>query len=260
MRFRHVGGLASVLVAVACATGEDIPSAHVTPVDAGPMPITMDGTGGAAGESTSSGGMTTASGGDDTGGSQADGGSSSTDTGGTTSANGGTSSGGTTSASGGKTSSSGGTTSASGGTTSTAGGGGKASGGTSSGGTTGTGGMTGDGGSCQTGQKFCGGLCTPPAPRVGCGLTGCDACTTQAPQNGYVTCTNNQCAFDCLSGYTKMGDSCVGSGAGGGSSGNCNVSKCPVCNVVSGPACCTNDGKCGCPAIPWVTPTCATPI
>ncbi|HVW23911.1 MAG TPA: hypothetical protein VHC69_00980 [Polyangiaceae bacterium] len=121
------------------------------------------------------------------------------------------------------------------------------------------GGTTGDGGSCQSGQKFCGGLCTPPAPRVGCGLTGCDACTTQAPQNGYVTCTNNQCAFDCLSGYTKMGNSCVGSGTGG-SSGNCNVSKCPVCNIVSGPACCTNDGKCGCPAIPYVLPTCAVPI
>jgi hypothetical protein len=110
------------------------------------------------------------------------------------------------------------------------------------------------------GQKFCGGLCTPPAPRVGCGLTGCDACTLTPPQNGYVTCANNQCVFDCLSGYTKMGNSCTGSGVGGGSSGNCRASSCPVCNVVSGPACCTNQGECGCPAVPYVPQTCAKPL
>jgi hypothetical protein len=95
---------------------------------------------------------------------------------------------------------------------------------------------------------------------VGCDLTGCDACTITAPTNGYITCANNQCVFDCLSGYTKMGNSCTGTGAGGSGTGSCNAAKCPVCNVISGPACCTSQGKCGCPAIPYVPPTCAAPI
>jgi hypothetical protein len=29
--------------------------------------------------------------------------------------------------------------------------------------------------------------------------------------------------------------------------------------VVSGPACCTSDGKCGCPQVPYVAQTCAAP-
>jgi hypothetical protein len=142
--------------------------------------------------------------------------------------------------------------------------GGAGNGGTTgaSGGVTGSGGLNGTGGTddnvCGAYQKFCGGLCTPPAPRVGCGLTGCDACTLTAPQNGYVTCQNGACAFDCLSGYTKQGNGCVGSDPGsGGNSGSCNASRCPVCNVVSGPACCTSDGKCGCPQVPYVPQTCA---
>src|SRR5262249_36769549 len=105
-------------------------------------------------------------------------------------------------------------------------------------------------------QKFCGGLCTPPAPRVGCGLTGCDPCTITAPTNGYVTCANNQCIFECLSGFTKNADKCEGSGAGG-STGNCSPVSCPqTCSVTFGPACCTSAGKCGCAQIPWVTQTC----
>jgi hypothetical protein len=138
--------------------------------------------------------------------------------------------------------------------------GGRGSGGKATGGGMSSGGADpGDGGNCPSGQKFCGGLCTPPAPRVGCDLTDCTACTITAPANGYVTCANNQCAWDCLSGYMKNADKCEGMGTGG-NTGNCKASSCPPCNVVSGPACCTSSGQCGCPAIPWVTPTCAVPL
>lgn len=250
MRVSYVSVLASIAVAVACAKGADVSEIHVSAIDAG-LAITSD-TGGTAGQPMGSGG-TVSAGGDGTGDvGQGDGGSTVSSTGGTTAESGGKTGSGGTSSTGGKSSSSGGT--ASGGTSSTG------SGGMASGGTTGTAGTSGDAGSCKTGEKSCGGLCTPPAPRVGCGLTGCDACTITAPQNGYITCANNQCVFDCLSGYTKMGNSCTGTGAGGGSSGSCNASKCPVCNVVSGPACCTSQGKCGCPAIPYVLPTCAVPL
>jgi hypothetical protein len=122
----------------------------------------------------------------------------------------------------------------------------------------GSGGAAGTGGTCATGQKYCGGLCTPPAPRVGCGLTGCEPCTLVAPANGYVTCANGQCVFDCLSGYKKTVDKCEGTGAGGtGGAGTCNLPSCPECAVVTGAACCTAAGKCGCPTIPWVPNTCA---
>jgi hypothetical protein len=113
---------------------------------------------------------------------------------------------------------------------------------------------------CSVGIKFCGGLCTPPAPRVGCGLTGCDPCTLAAPPNGYITCSNGECAFDCLSGYTKIGGSCAPNGAApsdAGSAVGCDPVRCPqLCTVVFGPVCCTTDGHCGCPQIPYVAPTC----
>jgi hypothetical protein len=255
MRVPYVSVLASIAVAVACATGADVSDVHVQAIDAG-LTVTPSDMGGAGGTAMTRGGAVGA-GGDGSGNvGQGDGGSTSSSSGGTTTVeSGGTTSSGGTSAAGGKSSGGGGVTASGGTTTSAAGTAGKGTGGS-----TGTAGMSGDAGSCMMGQKFCGGLCTPPAPRVGCGLTGCDACTITPPQNGYITCANNQCVFDCLSGYTKMGNSCIGSGAGGGSSGNCNISKCPVCNVVSGPACCTNQGKCGCPAIPYVPPTCATPL
>jgi hypothetical protein len=127
---------------------------------------------------------------------------------------------------------------------------------TSSGGTASTGGLSDDGGACLSGWKFCGGICTLPAPRVGCGLTGCQPCTLQPPANGYVTCGGDQCVFECLSGYQKNGVQCEGSGAGG-STNNCPLASCPNCNVQQGSKCCTSDGKCGCPLIPYVTPTCA---
>jgi hypothetical protein len=110
---------------------------------------------------------------------------------------------------------------------------------------------------CTPGEKLCGGICTPPAPRNGCGMTGCDACTLQPPSNGYITCSNNQCVFDCLSGFTRSGNACVGSSADAGGNGNCRPQSCPqTCSAVFGPACCTSEGKCGCPAVPWVAPTC----
>src|SRR5260221_1597023 len=60
-----------------------------------------------------------------------------------------------------------------------------------------------DGGSCKTGEKFCGGICTPPAPRGGRGTTGCMAWAVTAPGHGYLTCTSRQRPWDCLSGYKK---------------------------------------------------------
>ncbi|HEX4341663.1 MAG TPA: hypothetical protein VH062_37395 [Polyangiaceae bacterium] len=259
MRFRDVGVLASLLVAVACATGEDLATGHVKPEDAGLLPDPTGDTGGAGGDSTESGGDVGAGGTNGTGDAPESGGVPAS--GGMTGEGGKPAAGGMAmSTSGGKTGNGG---TATGGGTGSGGTGGKATGtggkasgngGTSAGGSTS---MGGDGGACPTGQKTCGGLCTPPAPRVGCGTTGCDACTLTAPTNGYVTCTNNQCAFDCLSGYTKMGDACMGSGNGQGGAGSCNASRCPQnCSVVLGPACCTTDGKCGCPLIPYVAPTC----
>ncbi|HEX3593580.1 MAG TPA: hypothetical protein VHU80_00725 [Polyangiaceae bacterium] len=257
MRLSYVGTLASMAVVVACATGEDIVNVHVNAIDAGPQqPITED-TGGSAGSDTESSGGTVGSGGTTgTGDVTQTSGGSPPATGGTTMSGGKTGSGGTT-MSGGKTGSGG---AATGGTSGSTGGSGNGSGGSGKGGTAGSGtGGSGDAGAgaCQSGQKSCGGVCTPPAPRVGCGTTGCDPCTLTAPQNGYVTCTNNACAFDCLSGYTKMGDMCMGSGNGQGGAGSCNASKCAQnCSVIFGPACCTSAGKCGCPAIPYVAPTC----
>jgi hypothetical protein len=240
MRVSYVAVFASLLPAIACATGEEIINKRVQTIDAGPMPEEAGGdpsdlgSGGAVG-----------SGGAESGGVPGRGGTSAAG-----SNSGGKASGGMPGTGGGK---------AAGGTS----GGGASSGGSAAGGKgggsgAGSGGASdpGDGGSCQAGQKFCGGVCTPPAPRVGCGTTGCDACTLTAPANGYVTCTANQCAFDCLSGFTKMGNTCTGSGTGQGGAGSCRPQSCMNCGVVLGPGCCTQAGKCGCPLIPYVAPTC----
>lgn len=237
MRFTYASVLASVVIVGACARGEDIINkGRIRVIDAGYVP--PDDTGGEPGDFGSggidgaggfgSGGMPLGPGGMVGMGGKASGGMPGM---GGKAATGGTSSGGT---------SSGGTSS-----------GGKASGGAGTGGT-----ADPDGGNCAAGQKFCGGLCTPPAPRVGCGLTGCDPCSITAPANGYVTCSNNQCTFDCLSGFTKSGNSCMGTGNGGGGAGNCQPSRCMNCGAVLGPGCCNAQGKCSCPLIPWVAPTC----
>ena len=134
------------------------------------------------------------------------------------------------------------------------------SGGASGGSVSSGGAATGAGGGCSSGQKLCANICLPPSPIVGCGLTGCDPCPFSDPPNGYTTCLNGECGFDCLSGYTKTGNACVGSSGSGGSGGvgNCNPATCPQnCTSVYGPACCTSAGKCGCPAIPFVASTCA---
>ncbi len=251
MHFRYVGVLASVLVAIACARGEDIGHSPVA-LDASHWGDPLGETGGGGGDSTDTGGTDGSGGAPSTGDVPQGPGGSPPGMGGKPASGGKPSTGGMA-ATGGKPAA-GGTTGSGGGTaTGGASTGGKGSGGTASGGSS----QGGSAGMCATGQKLCGGNCTPPAPRVGCGTTGCDPCTTTAPSNGYVTCTNNQCAFDCLSGYTKMGNSCTGSGNGGSGSGNCNPASCPQnCSVIFGPACCTSAGKCGCPAIPYVAPTC----
>jgi hypothetical protein len=248
MRFPYLVMAVAFGGALACATGEAVDSRKQTLFDAGPITPPIDQGGGAAGMEplgsggSQSGGMPVGPGGTPAAGGSGTGGKASGGMGSGGKASGGMAGPG---GSGGK-----------GGTGGTAGigMGGKASGGMASGGAN-----PGDAGNCPAGQKFCGGLCTPPAPKVGCAASGCTPCTLTAPMNGYITCTNNQCAFDCLSGYTKNGAACEGSGAGG-NVGTCNLNSCPECNIVSGPKCCTAAGKCGCPAIPWVTPTCASPI
>lgn len=133
-----------------------------------------------------------------------------------------------------------------------------------SGGTTpmpGTGGAaTGAGGAnCRSTEKVCGGVCVSPAPKTGCGLTGCAPCSITAPANGVVICNaNHECDISCLSGFTKNGNTCEGPppGAGGSTGGggpavSCGGQTCPSCSVILGPSCCTSAGKCGCPLIPW---------
>jgi len=224
MRFSYLTVGVAICGALACATGEDLGGKSTLPlIDAGHVDTPIDQSGGAAGSEpvgsggmmmmesggtmpVGMGGMPPAAGGAATGG-KASGGA----------ASGGRSTGGMAGAStGGK------------GGTGGSGSGGKATGG---GGMSSGGADPGDGGNCPSGQKFCGGLCTPPAPRVGCDLTDCSPCTIMAPQNGYVTCANNQCAWDCLSGYTKNADKCEGMGTGG-NTGSCRATSCPACNVV----------------------------
>jgi hypothetical protein len=252
MRFPYVAVLASLLVATACARGEGIDGTHVEPIDDTGGENTDPGDqGGAAG----SGGTTGNGGVVGNGGTLASGGTPISSGGKAGSGNGGKASGGSENTGGRASGGAGGSVNTGGNMS----GGRSGTGGAASGGSTSGGASSVDAGSCKTGEKVCGSICTPPAPRIGCGLTGCDACTVTAPANGYVTCANNQCVFDCLSGFTKMGTMCVGSSTGGGGtgSGSCNPSRCPQnCSVVFGPACCTSAGKCGCPAIPYVAPTC----
>jgi hypothetical protein len=121
-----------------------------------------------------------------------------------------------------------------------------------------SGGSASDAGACILGQKSCDGVCAPPTPQTGCALTGCTSCALAAPANGYLLCANEECAFDCLSGFTKRAGGCHttnGVDAGGGAV--CDPATCPQnCSVTFGPACCTADGRCGCPAIPYMATTC----
>lgn len=245
-------------VGVACATAE--------PLDSAGNPITFPDDGSFGGRDASvGGGMAT--------------GGYSTETGGYTSTGGAVHTGGISTGSGGGSSTGGGKTNTggvnqggSGGTLPETGGKASTGGRSSTGGAAPTGGATSMGGTssggrpqtdasaCGAGEKYCGGVCTPPAPGIGCDLSSsCTACPGPAPANGVLACdkTNNTCSFVCLSGFTKQGNSCVsnsgngGSGNGGstgtgGSTTGCVASQCPSCGVVLGPACCVS-GKCGCP-------------
>ncbi len=104
---------------------------------------------------------------------------------------------------------------------------------------------------CAATEKICGGVCALPSPKVGCGMTGCDPCTMTAPANGYLTCVNGMCGYDCLSGATKTDKGCDAPPPtpAGGSCPNSPVG-CPDCGAVFGPGCC-NGMKCGCSPIPW---------
>lgn len=103
----------------------------------------------------------------------------------------------------------------------------------------------GSAGSCASNEKVCGGICVRSGPSNGCTPTSCNPCPTAAPANGVQICNQGQCDFDCLSGYTKSGNSCTGGGGGGGG-GACNASSCPTCLAGLGQACCTSSNACGC--------------
>lgn len=180
MRLARLGFVGLVALLLGCATAEQVDD--------------EEGLGGAsAGGSTGTGGKVDNPGGGGSGNAGSGGGA----------ASGGTSSGGASSGG----ASSGGTSS--GGASS----GGASSGGASSGGTSSGGG----GGSCAAGKKMCGGVCIAPSPGVGCLLQDnqCTACPSP-PANGTSTCAGTLCDFTCNSGFTKSGNSCIGSGGGGG--------------------------------------------
>lgn len=245
-------------VGIACATGEALDSTG-NPID---LP---DGYYGGPDSSVSSGG------GNNTGGANVNTGGF-TSTGGTSQRGGAATSGGRTSSGGGQNTGavsqggSGGTLPETGGRAST--GGGQSTGGAmptggamstggrvSTGGRASTGGASTDAGSCQNGQKTCGGVCVPPAPSNGCGLTGCTACPGPPPSGGVLACDNtaHTCDFVCLSGFTKQGNQCISSTGGGGSSGGggaptCQPSACPKCLFGACNGCCASPTSCGCPA------------
>ncbi|MBK8996803.1 MAG: hypothetical protein IPM35_13790 [Myxococcales bacterium] len=201
MRLGRLGIALGVTLLLGCATAEQVDD--------------EDGVGGAsAGGSTGSGGKVDNPGGGGSGnaGSGGEAGSSGASSGGASS--GGTSSGGA---------SSGGASS-----------GGTSSGGTSSGGTS----SGGAGGSCAAGKKMCASVCIAPSPGVGCLLQDnqCTPCPNPPP-NGTSTCAGTLCDFTCNAGYTKSGNSCIGSGGGGapagggGSTGSGGSSGCAApCN------------------------------
>lgn len=90
------------------------------------------------------------------------------------------------------------------------------------GGAPGTGGTAStDAGSCPVGEKKCGGICIAALPSNGCSTPGCMPCPLP-PANGALTChpITYACDFACLSGFTKLGSSCVASSDAGGSDGS----------------------------------------
>jgi hypothetical protein len=113
----------------------------------------------------------------------------------------------------------------------------------------GSGAPQGGAASCQADEKTCGGVCVRPAPGNGCGPQGCTACPTPAPTNGTLACINGQCDFNCLSGFTKSGSSCMGPTGGGGGGGGggimCNGQTCTNACPLS-TQCCKSGGGCGC--------------
>jgi hypothetical protein len=61
-----------------------------------------------------------------------------------------------------------------------------------------------------------------------------------------------------LGGSLSSGGSVSGTGGSDliSDAGGCVESSCPSCGPVLGPACCTPQGRCGCPTVPFVPSTC----
>jgi hypothetical protein len=124
-----------------------------------------------------------------------------------------------------------------------------------------TGGQGGTGGSnCAPGFKDCSGACERPSPSSGCDPVDCTPCSAPPPANGVLTCSGPTCDFICLSGFTKVGDTCTpttGTGGAGGTGGadgtggasGCVPASCPTCCLGAMTGCCKTNGTCGCPAL-----------
>jgi len=125
---------------------------------------------------------------------------------------------------------------------------GPASGGSESGGASDGGGTDGQA-PCELPMKNCNGKCVTPDPSVGCGLTGCDRCSSLPPVSGYLICTNDQCDFACQQGFTKdaANGACkapasgTGGAAGSGGAGTIG-SKCTKATPLSPSTECKNCG------------------
>jgi len=231
MHFSRSSSLVSFLLSAACATGVDLAPEALLVTDAG-----------SSAEPSRGGGQVASTGGS---GSSSSGAGGAPSTGGALLATGGDGGGTTTPGSGG--------TNAAGPPTSDA---------------AGTDGAVAvdSGSGCVSNQKPCGGRCVLPNASVGCSLTGCDSCGI-GPPHGFAKCTGDQCDFDCLSGYSRNGSTCVvseggiggsgGSGGTGGSGGSggserdggasgCSPSQCSGCIPIIQAPCCKSDHTCGC--------------
>jgi hypothetical protein len=123
-----------------------------------------------------------------------------------------------------------------------------------SGGTGPTGGSSNGGsvsaGGCTGGQKLCNGACVSPGPANGCSLTGCTPCAASAPAHGVLSCKQEQCDFQCQSGFNRTGSSCVAPPVycqpqdAGADAGPC-TNSCPLSGSTQ---CCTGRKQCGCTA------------
>jgi hypothetical protein len=221
----------TVLVAAACAAGEQLADDALGPLRDGGIGTTVSQ---GVGQGSAAGGASTADG--------VGGGGASVAAGGTTSGMGdvGAAAGGNAQGSGGA---------------SMTGSGGAAAGRSGNGGATiSDGGVASDAvTACGMEQKVCNGQCVVPSVSVGCGLLGCAPCPV-GPSNSAPRCTGSQCDFECSPGYARNGGTCVANEGGAGDASTtsdagsviCGGSVCGGCMPFIQESCCKTNNTCGC--------------